>query len=409
MRKHLLTAALAILVATPAAATQSRINSMGGGVKQFTVLDDRNIFVLPAELVKWGTWTGLEIGGPGFTSFGIHYNFNPTTVLAIYGTNEDKSSTTFGSSISGTLPGVSQAGDADVGDAGRHHKLTTIFGVDLGTTRLGFGLGIWADRTVTFNDSGTETSNNGPLVMDINLGAGFALGSADLDLGLGFTYRAPTDVDQDADGDGVQSSINSEIDIGLLGRLTVPFSGPHEIIAFLGVGLAIGNGQLDQDDPTQHSGLSYLITLGTDVRLNLADGIIVQPGIGVAFGGATVTQTPASSDDPIQDFKESLMAIPFYNVAVDVKVFDWLDIRFGGSQSVVFNRNESLTDGSSNGGASSSDVVHSIATGVGINLPAGVSIDIEVSTGWWKNGPQILTGGSNAGEFGLNAALHKDW
>ena len=406
MKKHLLNIAVASLalglLATPAFATQSRINSMGGGVKQITVLDERNIFALPAELVKWGTWAGLEIDGPGHTSFGFHYNFNPTTVLALYGTNQQKNALDLDGSNG--LPSVLQATDgfANTGDAGSTHKMTAIFGVDLGTTRLGFLVGFWGDNRASFDDGDVDTARHGPLKIEAGIGAGFAMGAADLDLGLSFQYGSTTDLGNDAE----VLSNNSQIDIGLLGRLTVPFSGPHEIVAFLGFDVAISNGQFTQDGSNAMSGFAWNLVLGSDIRLNLADGIIVQPGIGFRFGQAAVTTTPDDGD--IVENKAGQFVAPFYNVAVDVKVTDWLDIRFGGGQEVVFNSTSQFTDAKLDaGGTSNSDVRHKIATGVGFNLPAGVGIDIEVSTGWWKQGPYFISG--NQGNFGMNAAIYKDW
>lgn len=55
--------AASIGAGTDANATQSNICSMGGGAKLWTVEDDRNIFVLPDELVKYGHWACLEVGG----------------------------------------------------------------------------------------------------------------------------------------------------------------------------------------------------------------------------------------------------------------------------------------------------------------------------------------------------------
>ena len=94
MSKRLTTIVLAVfsvaLFATTASATQSRLNALGAGAgagvsKNITILDDRNIFLLPAELVKYGNWAGLEIDGPGYTSFGFHYRLNADTILAAYG------------------------------------------------------------------------------------------------------------------------------------------------------------------------------------------------------------------------------------------------------------------------------------------------------------------------------------
>jgi hypothetical protein len=66
---------LAVFVGTAnlANATQSRICAMGGGIKNIVVQDDRNIFALPAELVKYGTWACIEV------SAGAGAVFAPTT------------------------------------------------------------------------------------------------------------------------------------------------------------------------------------------------------------------------------------------------------------------------------------------------------------------------------------------
>ena len=50
-----LPAALALVTAgSPALATETRIDSMGGGVKLWTIEDESNIFDFPSLLVRWG-------------------------------------------------------------------------------------------------------------------------------------------------------------------------------------------------------------------------------------------------------------------------------------------------------------------------------------------------------------------
>ena len=407
MRKRLLTtavAALAICIASGASATQSRLNSMGGGIKNITVLDERNIFQLPAELVKWGTWTGIEIGAPGFNSFGIHYNFNPTTVLALYGTSQTKDAVKINI---GNIGSVNQSGAfPNTGDAGKTHKGTLIFGIDLGSVRIGALLGLWADRVSATDATGAQTKNEGPLVLDFAFGIGVDLGGIDLDMALDIEFGTPTHFGPDAGGTNTDLSNNSQFDIGLLTRLTIPFSGPHELVPFLGFDMGFASGQLTAADSPQFSGFAIDVTLGMDIRLNLGEGITVQPGIGIQISHGSVSRTNA--DGTIDQSTASTFAIPFYNVAVDVQVTEWLDIRFGGAQRVIFKSSEEFTDSTTTGGAGESDVEHKLATGVGFNLPAGVSIDVEVSTGWWKQGPFLFTG-DQAGSFGLNAALSKDW
>ncbi len=423
MSKRLMTAALTavavLAVAGPASATQSRINSVGGGVKQFTFLDDRNIFDLPAELVKYGTWTAIEIDGPGYTSFAIHYNFSPSVVLALYGTSQILPAlTTDGRANNKELTAVGQfnnqapgapntvvGGGFDAFSNGNFqtqlsHKFTALLAFDLGSARLGLKVGGWGDKHGETDDTGKETANQGPFVINVGLGAGFSIGSTDLDLGLDFRFGMATD-----EAGGNARSDNNMFDIALLGRITIPFAGPHEIVPFFKFDIWRAASQLKDGSPPAFSALHFDMVIGTDIRLNLGEGITVQPGIGLAYGVTTSTNKPADGDESVTTFHDVM--IPFYNVAVDVKVYDWLDIRFGGGQEVHFLIENNRTGSKDGVSKSDREVKHTISTGVGFNLPAGVSIDIEVNTGWWKQGPYLLTG--HAGNFGVSAALSKDW
>ena len=404
MSKRLTTIVLAVfgvaLCATTASATQSRLNALGAGslagaAKNITILDDRNVFALPAELVKYGNWAGLEIGGPGHTSFGFHYRLNADAILAAYGTNEVKSAV--------TLDGINQAGSAnsavDSGLGGLTHKGTLMFPMNMGASRFGVLLGVHADSDKAFDDTGAVTKNDGPLVIEFGLGAGFEVGSADLDIGLGVRYGAPTH--EDVDG-GV--SENSEFGINLLTRLTMPFDGGrHDLVPYLNFAFQSASGQQKVEGAPSHSGSNIIVAAGTDVRLKFGDNITMQPGVGLAF--STYTHE-TNADGVISTDTNNMIMAPYYNLSVEVRCYDWLDIRFGGGQSVVFNSSESVTDGNNNGtDTANSEVEHHIATGVGFNLPHQFHIDVQVDTGFWKNGPHILTGNTN--NFGVNAALSK--
>jgi hypothetical protein len=397
---------------------------MGGGIKQLTVLDETNIFFLPAEIVKYGTWAAIEIGAADVTggknnadagtneSFQIHYNFNPTSVLGIYGSTNDVNSIRLGDRLGmGTVDwtgGTSLAGAAGVPEASNQtdadggHKGTLFYGHDLGNARIGFMLGAFADSVTNYDADGNVTDSNGALLIDFGFGAGFAAGSGDIDLGLLVSLAFPTN--EDADGAIVEAN---QFDIGLVFRGAFPFSGPHEIVPFAVIDLAFGSGQnVAVDNSPQFSGMLFNFTAGVDIRLNLGDGIVVQPGIGFSGGMVNGAQ---DTDGVIANRSAHQFTFPFYNLAVDVKVTDWLDIRFGGAQRVYWVWNDGDNDGDGIATSTEARVDSSISTGLGFNLPAGVSLDIEVSTGWWQKGPYLVSGDGGAGSFGVNAALSKDW
>lgn len=417
-------AAAVLGLAGTASATQSRINSVGGDIKKFTFLDERNIFHLPAELVKYGGWAGIQTadGNTGtLSSFGFHYNFTPTVVLAIYGTTGaipgitvDSAATSGddGIRIGGTAAGIrgihQGSGTSNVGDGGVTHKGTVMLGLDLGSARLGFLLAGYGDKETTRDKDGENAENQGPLHLDLGVGLGVDTSIGALDFALDIGVGIPTDEKPDGDGVAEPKTEGKQIDVGLLFRGTFAFSGPHELVPYVDLDLAFADSlDLINDDAPVHSGIGFATTAGMDIRLNLEDGITVQPGFGI-FGNVVTSSIDDGGDDAVETESVSQFGF-FYNLAVDVKVWEWLDIRFGGRQHFYWD----WTDGTEFDGdivagkTTSATVNHFISSGVGFNMPAGVSLDIDVNTGWWQNGPDFITG--SGGNFGISAALSKDW
>lgn len=417
-------AAAVLGLAGTASATQSRINSVGGDIKNFTFLDERNIFHLPAELVKYGGWAGIQTADANtgtLSSFGFHYNFTPTVVLAIYGTTGAipgitlDSATTggddgirFGGTAAG-IRGIHQGSDpSNVGDSGVMHKGTVLLGLDLGTARLGFLLAGYGDKEASRNDEDETSQNQGPFHMDIGVGLGVDTAIGTLDFALDIGVGIPTDEGPDGDGLAEPKTEGKQIDVGLLFRGTFAFSGPHELVPYVDLDLAFADSQdVITDDAPVHSGIGFSTVAGMDIRLNFEDGITVQPGFGI-FGNVVTSSIDDGGDDATETEKVSQFGF-FYNLAVDVKVWEWLDIRFGGRQHFFWNWTDATQfDGDFVGGQTTSATVnHFISSGVGFNMPAGVSLDIDVNTGWWQNGPDFITG--SGGNFGISAALSKDW
>jgi len=269
----------------------------------------------------------------------------------------------------------------------------------MGSSRLGFLLGIQGDAAKQLDPDGNVVSNQGPLKIDFGAGFGFAVGSGDMDLGLKIGYAMTTD----EDNEGARSE-NSQFDLDILMRGTFSFSGPHELVPFAGITFKSGSGGLKIGDPPQYSGMNFGLMAGTDIRLNLADGIFVQPGVGMAF--SMYKKTESAGGNETVETTNNLVA-PFYNVAVEVRCWEWMSMRFGGGQSVIFNSNSKENSDGSQGSKSASEVEHHISTGVGFHLPHGVNLDVQVDTGWWQKGPYLVTG--DGGNFGAHASLSKDW
>lgn len=412
-RRLMFTVALlaVLLCAGAAGATTTRINSMGGGLKTLTVLDDRNIFLLPAELVKYGNWSALELGSgtvydpeegefsTDFTSFAIHYNLNPDTVIGLMGSNVRRPGID-----EGLFPSVLQGpAFANQGLDGPNHRGTLLFAKGDANQRFGGRFGIYGqtNETTDYDADPDVVTTQGPFAFDFGLGAGFAMGSGDVDVGLGLLTSKAQDESsvQDAGSDNTQTAFNAIV------RGTFPAGGNDSWVPFIGFETISASGQDNAPDSPEIKGSATSFTVGTDLRIQVTNDIFLQPGIGVMFG--SIKQEAEVGDTNFED-KVSSNTLPFFNLAAEFALWDWLDFRFGGAQYVNFVTEEDTEDGENVGEKDSYTMIsHVLATGIGVNLPSDFHIDVQVHTDWWRNGPYLLTGSEQT--FGLNAALSKDW
>lgn len=401
--------ALIVVVATTASATTTRINSLGGGVKGLTVMDDQNIFQLPSEVTRWGNVAVLELGGDSyydddFTSFLFTYDINESMVFGFYGSNAQMPA-------SGLLSDVVPSAD-NYGITGNNHRATLLFGMDMESLRLGARLGIYAQSNKDdYEDSdGSETEEWGPSVLDLGAGLGLPMGDGSLDVGVNFVSGSSTheyDPDDTVNPDGNEIS---ETMFGVVARMTMPMGEADEtLIPFASFDAASATWEHDDVDIEKQEATGARFMAGVDLNIPLGENSFIQPGLG--FAAFSVKYEPGLyGETQVDEETYSTLQMPFFNVAAEIQVWNWLDFRFGGAQYVNFDKSEYTGDdgeGSANLESTRSNVSHTLTTGLGVNLPGDVAIDIQVEKDWWRHGPYLLTGNSNT--FGLSAAITKDW
>jgi len=439
---------VATLHAAPATATQSRINAMGGGVKRWTIEDSINIFDFPSLLVRHGNETYIDnlSVGDGFPNgrFGFHYNLGDDTVLAIFGGHVSSASraptaltgagTAFdtgffpagnlitGSQSLGVGYEASQAPEADGGSLGNIGAVELRYGLMFATvigtsTRLGVAFTFAADNDDVEQPTGSKIDRGG-MLFDIGLGLGLDFTGSELELTAGVAFGFADDL-RDATNLATNQNIElldhtSTSDFGLRvgARWTFDFFNQSKIVTY--TQLLFGSQSTTKLNvvpgspvPTgSYSGIHWV--LGADLRLEPFEHVIVSPGLGIRFAQQTLEGTSQINRDA-----DLMMSLPFYGVAVDLRVADWLAVRFGASQSVDIIR-DSDTNVSGVGVTNQrdySDVNTRFAMGLGFQIPVAestLSIDLDVNPDWLVNGPDFVTGAATSG-FGLNGALRYAW
>lgn len=430
------------VTSAPASATETRIHAMGGGVKLWTIEDESNVFDFPSLLVRWGnrvyvdniTATTSDIPGG---HFGFHYNLSDETVLAFIGAHinssthgpaEDPDATAgnsgyigTGNPITGGLtlgastgPFISIAGQAALAQAGAQtgveYRYGVMFATQLGAkTRFGVSLNVLGENNDVDSPNNVQTDNGG-LVFDIGLGLGIDLDGSELELGAGVEFGLlESSADNQATGADLEEVWSgSHFGLRVGGRWTFDFFNQTKIVAFTQFLLA--SQDVEQVNTAavpapngSYSALSFV--LGADLRIEPFDGVIVSPGLGFYVA----QQTLENAGTVIKD-ANLLFGLPFYGIAVDLKLADWVAMRFGAQQFVEMLRDSDTTAGTTNT-VSTTDVTTTFAWGFGFNIPVAesvVAIDLCLNPTFLNNGPYLVSG-TSTGPFALKAALRYGW
>ncbi|MEZ4265200.1 MAG: hypothetical protein R3F39_02390 [Myxococcota bacterium] len=440
-----------LAAASPALATQSRINAMGGHHKSITIEDETNIFALPSLLVRYGNMTYIDNIRQGMsnTVFGFHYSLSEDMVLAIYGGRINSGTRGVGDGFSaagnaitgGSAVGAgAQASQASLAGGGStgvtspvtgqsaanvDYKIGLLYALNIGATaRLGVMLNILGDDGDVEQPTGGRV-DQGALLIDLAAGFGLDFAAGELDLSLGFEIGAFGD---ERDGLNQRSgvpdvlvenfAVDSHFGFRLEGRGNFEFYQQSHIVPFLRMHFGtqeVSNKNLPLGTVQTGSWQAFDLTVGTDIVFEPFENVFVAPGIGLRFAQQTLEGSSGPANGRANSVDRDLdrkISLPFYSIGVDVKLLSWLDFRFGAWQSVDFNR-ASVTQNGTTTERRSSDVVTEIKTGVGINLPVAestLSLDIDINPLYWVNGPDFLTGGGNGTDnFGVSGAIKYDW
>lgn len=442
--------ACVMFAATPAFATGTRLDSMGGGSKYWTVEDEANIFDFPSLLVRYGDMTYVDnINSDNFgnTRFGFHLGLGEDFVLAAYGgrigsatrgtgTGFDVAGNAFtGNSALGVGVQASLAGAAGGGPVGvpmnsfsvgpngapaqnitsTDLKFGLLAALNVGETiRLGLMINVLGDDGDTEQPEVGGQHDRGALLMDIALGFGMDLVNAELELALGIQfgmledYRDGFFAINGQPGDLIQHWSASQFGIRVNARFRYDFDEQYKLVTYLGFNYGAQSVEQLNVAPGTFQGGEYSalnLKLGADLRMELFEDVFVVPGIGIRWA-----QLSLQGNGVVDRDVDQLLSLPYYSIGVDLKVLPWLDFRFGASQSIDFIRSSSTAVNVTTENRAS-DVVTSLNTGIGINVPIAesmLSFDLNVNPLFWINGPDFISGNATT-SFGLSGAIKYDW
>jgi len=440
----------AVLFATPHAfATQARIDSLGGGVKQITIEDEVNIFDFPSLLVRYGNHVyldNLQVDN-SFPNgrFGFHLNLGDDTVLAFFGMhangNTRPASTVAPGSTSASNSGfnpsgnaitgghslgvgfeASQAAEAAGGSLGSignvQHRYGMMFATVFGaSTRFGAMLNVLVGNDDVWQPDGAKVDRGG-MLFDFGLGLGLDLATSELELSVGMSlgfaddFRDAVSATTGQMTELLEHVATSHFGLRVAGRWTFDFFAQSKIVAY--TQFAFGSQSVEQRNvqagafaPSgSYNGINWL--LGADLRLEPFQGVIVSPGLGIRLAQQTL-------EGPIQVDRDAdmLLSLPYYGVGVELRLVDWASFRFGASQSVNLIR-ESQTNAPTPGVTNqrnTADVHTHFAFGMGFHIPVSEStltLDLNINPDIFINGP-FLIAGRDTGTFGLTAAMKYAW
>lgn len=274
-------------------------------------------------------------------------------------------------------------------------KLDLVYGFNVGDMALGLGLSLYGNSYAknyvknTPNDK-TETSASG---LGLNLGGTFA---KNLDAAIFFNMKSFTN--NAADGKVITEG-NGNTDFGLNARYWMEMSPkyvlvPHLMFGLFGEGKTDGAALASEGDKLVKSHMGLDIGLGNNMKFG--DNVLAVADAGIQYHSATTTFTPKTGTE-VKNI-DGEMALPYFHLGLEGKVFSWMDFRMGATKVWASKSNE-------NNDADTEDwgfVKTTMAIGAGFHFNA-LDIDAEIDPGFLTRGPNFVSG--SAGDIATKVAL----
>lgn len=416
-------------LATPAFATDSRINGIsGGGIsmtgdpnapgpadtvlneKSITIRDSANIYTLPQMLPHYKNSVDSDAtSGAKYGTMNIRYALSDDAVLLLYGKKSRWQPVTNVTSIAGTTAGAASGYGAP--NDPTNHEFGLGFGMKAGESlRFGAHASVGGQN---FTDKTTNNKVQNNTLFQLGAGLGFDLSETN-NMDFGIDLRIGSFTNQGPQGDLYQP--------GTLLRFGLVFKGEFQVHQIAKIvpyfNLAYDTRNVAHASDQQGAGARFAnaalttLQLGSDLAIQPVEGVLIQPGIGLAFGTSNVVGKAVN--DPVGNIPNTTLdassnrIIPYYGFAAEAKAFDWMVLRLGARQQVVVtNIGNTAQAGAPSNEEHLSTVVNTVTTGMGFKL-MGWDLDVNVNPQFFNNGVYAVTGGATSG-WGIDWALGYRW
>lgn len=365
MKKLFSLIVVALLVASTAFATGTRVGTMGGNDQ--IIKDRTNIGMYPQLVTAYPNMMYGEINGGGaLNTVGGHYAL-PMGTLGLVFTADP-----IGNTFSPVTP-IPQ-------------KLGLLYGYDMGDMVIGLGLSMYgesykAEITKPAEDK-TETGASG-----LGINVGLSMMKA-LDVGIHFNMFSW--VNNAADGKVINEGSGNS-DFGLDGRYAIEMSPTYKLIpyvsfALVGEGWKGGPAGADGDE-LKTSTMDLDIGIGNN--MHFADNkVMAVANAGIAMNNTTTDWTPKVGTATTG--KENHSMLPYFTIGLEGEMYSWLDIRMG-AQKMWHGKSTEDNDGNKE---SWGDVMDGYFVGAGFHF-GGLDIDAQVNPNFLLSGPNFISGGVN--------------
>lgn len=416
-------------VAGSALATDSRINGLsGGGVsltgnpdsptasdtvlneKSFTIRDSANIYTFPQFLPTYKNSVDSDAtSGAKYGTMNIRYALSDDAVLLVYGKRSVWQPVTNLSSIAGATSGA--ASGYGMPNDPTNHQFGLGFGMKAGESlRLGAHASL-GGRNFTDKTTNNKTQNN--TLFQLGAGVGFDLSETN-SMDFGIDLKVGSFTNQGPQGD--LYTPNGLFRFGLIFKGEFQVHQIAKIVPYLNFAYDSRNVAHGQDQAG--NGAKYgnaamtVLQLGSDLAIQPVEGVLIQPGLGLAFATSNVNGKAVNDPNgqiPSQTLDASSnRIIPYYGFAAEAKAFDWMVLRLGARQQVVMtNIGNTATNPAPSNEEHLSNVVNTVTTGMGFKL-MGWDLDLNVNPSFFNNGVYAVTG-ADTKPFAVDWALSYRW
>ncbi len=410
-----------------AMATDSRINGLSGGnvqvtgditaaptgadvllnEKSITIRDSANIYQLPQFLPTYKNSVDSDAtSGAKYGTMNIRYALSDDAVLLIYGKRSTWQPVVNVNSVAGKTTGQASGYNNPPIDPTNHQ-----FGIGFGM-KAGESLRLGAHASLGGNNaSGNKTRNN--TLFQLGAGLGFDLSETN-SLDFGLDLRLGSFVFQGDQGDLYQPG--SLLRFGMLFKGEFQVHQIAKIVPYLNFAYDTRNvvhaTYNDGSGAKQGSSALTVLQVGTDLAIQPVEGVLIQPGLGLAFATSSVSgnsvNVPQGPVNIVNLDSTSSRVIPYYGFAAEAKAFDWMVLRLGARQQVIStNIGNTANNPAPSNETHTSTVVNTVTTGMGFKL-MGWDLDLNVNPSFFNNGVYAATGAATS-PFAVDWALGYRW